>query len=65
MKTKDQMSIATVGEVGIIHSDDRSKGKWRLGMITDVFPGPDNTIRVVRVKTSKSYLECSATFVPA
>ena len=57
MKTKDPISIAKVGEVVVIHSDDRNKGKWTLGIITYLFPGPDNTVRVVRVKTSKSYLE--------
>ena len=57
MKTKDPMSIAKVGEVVICHSDDRNKGKWILGIITDLFPGPDNIVRAVRVKISKSYLE--------
>ena len=28
-----------------------------MSIITDVFPGPDNTIPAVQVKTSKSYLE--------
>ena len=27
-----------------------------MGIITDVFPGPDNTVRAVQVKTSKSCL---------
>ena len=57
VKTKDPMSIAKVGEVVICHSDDRNKGKWILGIITDLFPGLDNIVRAVRVKTSKSYLE--------
>ena len=56
MKTKDPMSIAKIGEVVVSHSDDRNKGKWTLSIITDVFPRPDNTIRAVQVKTSKSYL---------
>ena len=56
-KTEGAMSIAKVGEVVICHSDDRNKGKWILGIITDLFPGPDNIIRAVRVKISKSYLE--------
>ena len=30
-----------------------------MGIITDVFPGLDNTLRAVRVKTSKLYLECA------
>ena len=50
------MSIAKIGEVVVSHSDDRNKGKWTLSIITDVFPRPDNTIRAVQVKTSKSYL---------
>ena len=57
MKTKDSTSIAKVGQVVIIHGDDQNKGKWTQGIITDVFPGPDNTVRAVRVKTSKSYLD--------
>ena len=28
-----------------------------LGIIADLFPGPDNIVWAVRVKTSKSYLE--------
>ena len=46
MKSKYRMSIAKVGEVVIIHSDNRNKGK-RLGIITDVFPALDNTVRAV------------------
>ena len=57
MKTKDPMSIAKVGEVILCHRDDRNKEKWIVGITTDLFPGPDNIIRAVRVKTSKSYLE--------
>ena len=58
MKSKDRMSIAKVGEVVIIQSDNRNKGKWRLGIITDVFPAPDNTVRAVRdgvCQTNKNF----------
>ena len=47
MKTKDPMSIAKVAEVIICHSDDRDKRKWMLGIITNLFPGPDNIVRAV------------------
>ena len=57
MKTKDPMSLAKIGEIVTVHSDDRNKGKWTLRKITDVFPGPDGNVLAVRVKTSKSYLE--------
>ena len=57
MKTKDLMSISNVGEVVTVRSNDQNKGKWILGLITDVFLGPDNTVRAVRVKTSKLHLE--------
>ena len=53
------MSISNVREVVIVRSNDQNKGKGILGLITDVFLGPDNTVRAVRVKTSKSYLECA------
>ena len=70
MKSKDRMSIAKVGEVVIIQSDNRNKGKWRLGIITDVFPAPDNTVRAVRdgvcqtnknLKTNNNKLNTEAT----
>ena len=51
------MSIAKVGEVVIIHGDNRNKGKWTLGIIANVSPGPDNTVQAVSAKTRKSYLE--------
>ena len=54
MKTKDLVSIAKVGEVVIIHSDLRNKRKSTSGIITNVFLGPDNNFREVRVKTSKA-----------
>ena len=57
MKTKDPMLLAKIGEIVTVHSDDRNKGKWTLGKITDVLPGPDGRVRAVRVKTSKSCLE--------
>ena len=49
MKTKDLMSISNVREVVIVRSNDQNKGKGILGLITDVFLGPDNTVRAVRV----------------
>ena len=39
MKTKDPMSLAKIGEIVTVHSDDRNKGKWTLGIITDVRTG--------------------------
>ena len=57
MKTKDPRTISKVGEVVVILSNDQNKGKWTLGIMTDVLPGLDNTVRAVRLKTSKSYLE--------
>ena len=44
IKTEDPMSLAKIGEIVIIHSDDRNKRKWTLGIITDVFLGPDGTV---------------------
>lgn len=51
------MSLARVGEIVIFHSDDRNKGEWTLGIITDVLPRPDGTVRAVQVETSKLHLE--------
>ena len=50
-------STLSVGEVVIIASDERNRGKWPLGIVEELFPGRDGVIRAAKVKTSNGHLE--------
>lgn len=44
------------GDVVLMVEDDVPRGHWRLGRVTEVFPGRDGLIRKVLVKTSSTAL---------
>ena len=46
-----------VGDVVIIQSNERNRGKWALGVIEELFPGRDGIIRAPKLRAGKSYLE--------
>ena len=46
-----------VGDVVIIKSDERNRGKWPLGIVTELYPGRDGVVRAARLRSGKSYLE--------
>ena len=43
----------SVGDVVIIREDNVISCKWPMGRIVQVFPGNDNLVRVVSVKTAQ------------
>ena len=47
---KDNQDLK-VDDVVIIFSPDLPRGKWPLGIIVAVYPGQDDRVRVVDVKT--------------
>ena len=46
-----------MGDVVIISSDDKKRGKWSWGVIERLIIGKDGVIRVAIVRTGKSKLE--------
>ena len=50
------LSLA-VGDVVVIKSDERNRGEWPLGIITEFFEGKDGVIRAARLRAGKSYME--------
>ena len=57
LKHHGKQSTLLVGEVVIIASDERNRGKWTLGIVEELFPGRDGVIRAAKVKTSNGHLE--------
>ena len=56
-KRKDGFIAPHVGDVVIIKSEDRNRGKWRLGIVTELIAGTDGVVRAARLRAGKSFIE--------
>ena len=54
-KTK-QLSIKP-GDVVLITSDERNRGKWNIGVVVKLIKGRDGVVRAVRLRAGKSFIE--------
>ena len=45
------------GDVVLVKSDERNRGKWPLAIVREIFPGRDGVVRAVRVETGNGFLE--------
>ena len=45
------------GDVVLIQSDERNRGKWKLGIVVKLIKGRDGVVRAARLTAGKSYLE--------
>ena len=54
-KTK-QLSIKP-GDVVLITSDERNRGKWNIGVVEQLIKGRDNVVHAVRLRAGKSFIE--------
>ena len=45
------------GDVVLIQTKSKNRGTWPLGIIEETYPGKDNVIRGVRLKTPNGTLE--------
>ena len=57
LKHHGKSTSLKIGDVVIIKSEDKNRGKWPLGIIQELYPGRDGIIRAVRLRAGKSYLE--------
>ena len=46
-----------VRDVALIKGEEKSKGKWSIGIVEKLFKGKDDVIRGVKLRTKKSYIE--------
>ena len=57
LKYKNEAQRIQEGQVVLINSDDRNRGKWSIGIVEKVFKGKDGIIRVARLRTRKTTIE--------
>ena len=49
--------LLNVGDVVIIRSEDKNRGKWPLGVVEELFEGRDGKVRAVKLRAGKPFLE--------
>ena len=57
MKHKPSKKELKQGDIVIIKSDEKNRGKWKIGSVHQLFKGQDGVIRRVRLSAGKSHLE--------
>ncbi len=46
-----------VGDVVLVKSDEKNRGKWPLAIVRAIYPGRDEVVRAVQLQTGKGFLE--------
>ena len=49
--------VPKAGDVVIVRGDEKNRGKWKLAIITSLFPGTDGIIRAVELRTKNVMLQ--------
>ena len=57
MKNKQRYMEIAIGDVVLIKGGDKHRGKWNIGIVEELFEGKDNVIRVVKLRSRKTYIE--------
>lgn len=56
MKWKTEQDDIKVGDVVLVMAPDTPRGQWPLGRIREIYPGPDNHVRAVKVQIGRNTL---------
>jgi hypothetical protein len=54
LKHKSKSLSLKVGDVVLIRSDQRNRGKWNIGIVVKLIKGRDGVIRAARLRAGKS-----------
>ena len=57
LKHKSKELTLKVGDVVLIQSEERNRGKWNIGIIVKLIKGQDGVVRAARLRAGRSYLE--------
>jgi hypothetical protein len=57
LKHKTKEMAVQRGDVVLIQSPERNRGKWNIGIVDKLIKGRDGVVRAIRLRAGKSYLE--------
>ena len=46
-----------IGDVVLIKGEEKNRGRWKLGVVVNIFPGTDGIVRAVELRSEKSILQ--------
>ena len=57
MTQKTKVVKIDIGDVVMMKGEDKRRGKWKIGIVKELYRGKDQEIRSVQIKTAKGCLE--------
>ena len=60
LKHKNTSFTVEIGDVVIIQSEERNRGKWPLGVVEELYKGRDGVVRAVKLRAGQTFLEVIA-----
>ena len=57
MAHKAKVVKIDIGDVVMIKGEEKRRGKWKIGIVKELYRGNDQEIRSVKIKTAKGCLE--------
>ena len=54
MVHKTKVVKTDIGDMVMINGDDKRRGKWKIGIVKELFQRKDQKIRSVEIKTAKA-----------
>eukprot|EP00794_Sanderia_malayensis_P001492 gene1492-biopygen1236 len=57
MKSRNQDKQIAIGQIVMIHGEEKNRGVWKIGVIEQLTQGRDGIVRAVRLRTGKNKIE--------
>ena len=57
MKAKDKDQQIKIGQVVMIHDEEKNRGVWKIGVVEQLIQGRDRIVRAARLRTGKNKIE--------
>ena len=57
MKAKDKDQQIKIGQVVMIHGEEKNRGVWKIGVVEQLIQGRDGIVRAARLRTGKNKIE--------
>ena len=57
LKHRGKPCSLAVGDVVILKREEKNRGKWPLGIVEELYPGKDEVVRAVKLRSGRNFLE--------
>ncbi len=57
MKSKDRNQQIEIGQVVMVHGEEKNRGVWKIGVVEQLIQRRDGIVRAARLRTGKNKIE--------